>query len=273
MKINDFAMITQEIFERAVPAFAAPDSFTFDRLSGFLESAKAEVDTLCGDFIPADDPSRLRLVCLAAAVLAVPHLDLALTPTGFGVVSNTHTVPASPVRVENLLKSLKFVQSSTEDNIIMGRLTHTAWSNTPQASQIISLLLFCPTVCRTYGVPCQSRDDFTTLRPKLTAADLRISQTISTELLEEVLEDIRTGQSKPPIFATLAHKLRTAAALLVHPEGRTEEDINRTLQDAKGFVQRHSSDFLAFTNSSAAAADKINAARTPQEYETAFFFG
>ena len=47
-----------------------------------------------------------RLVCIHAVILAIPSIDLVLTPNGFGVVNSSDVVPASADRVERLISML-----------------------------------------------------------------------------------------------------------------------------------------------------------------------
>ena len=47
-----------------------------------------------------------RIVAFDAFRNAVPHLDLILTPNGFGIVNNSNIAPASKERVERLIASL-----------------------------------------------------------------------------------------------------------------------------------------------------------------------
>ena len=47
-----------------------------------------------------------RLVCIHAVILAIPSIDLVLTPNGFGIVNSTDVVPASSDRVERLVAML-----------------------------------------------------------------------------------------------------------------------------------------------------------------------
>lgn len=265
-------MITQDLFEHYVPAFAAPDSQTFDRLSGFLATAETEATERFGDSLP-DDPLRRQWICLSAAGHAVPHLDLALTPTGFGVVSNTHTVPASPARVEALLKELRFRLTSVGD-ALTEKLTRTDWNTGPAAYRIFSVLLYCPTECRAYGVPCHSDEEYTALLPRLTEADRQIGDCISPELLGEVLTVMRTGRNCTPVWQSLIHRMKRTAAMIVRPEGRNEASVRRALQDLKRFVQQQAAtDFPLYLTTATAAADRVQRERSPQNHPDAFFFG
>ena len=47
-----------------------------------------------------------RIVAFDAFRNAIPHLDLILTPNGFGIVNNSSIAPASKERVERLIASL-----------------------------------------------------------------------------------------------------------------------------------------------------------------------
>ena len=70
-----------------------------------------------GDELAQSQPSRdeilmklkvtmARIVAFDAFRNAVPHLDLILTPNGFGIVNNSNIAPASKERVERLIASL-----------------------------------------------------------------------------------------------------------------------------------------------------------------------
>jgi len=64
----------------------------------------------------------LILACQIAAYdafhRAIPHLDVILTPNGFGIVSNSNIAPASKERVERLMASLLEHRSSRIKRIV-----------------------------------------------------------------------------------------------------------------------------------------------------------
>lgn len=52
------------------------------------------------DTVPGLEAAVIKLVCLRTYQEQIPQLDLVLTPTGFGVVSNQNLAPASADRVK-----------------------------------------------------------------------------------------------------------------------------------------------------------------------------
>ena len=74
------------------------------------------IDNFCpkeifDDIADRPDPSTAkvtmaRIVAFDAFRSAIPHLDIILTPNGFGIVNNSNIAPASKERVERLINSL-----------------------------------------------------------------------------------------------------------------------------------------------------------------------
>lgn len=81
----------KDIFDRCSPLFAAAQS----TLEKSINYTVADIDNSLAQ--PVKD-----FICLIAFYNAIAHLDLILTPTGFGVTSNNTLAPASKERVENL---------------------------------------------------------------------------------------------------------------------------------------------------------------------------
>lgn len=94
--------IDKNTFERVVPAFKTPTGEVFKKVERFVKEAAAEWDSVMveGAKLSAVIEEKLKVaICSRAAYNAMPHLDLVLTPTGFGIVSNQNTAPASKERV------------------------------------------------------------------------------------------------------------------------------------------------------------------------------
>ena len=88
-----------------------------DKLSPFLEATEKWLietftsdrtfSTICG--YAEDNPTKVlarQIVCYEAFRRALPHLDVILTPNGFGIVNNQNIVPASKERINRLLDTL-----------------------------------------------------------------------------------------------------------------------------------------------------------------------
>lgn len=198
--------ITQETLESYVPAFRSSEHYIFDSLQGYILEARERTAFILGDDVEerADGsdalrPLYVRLICYSAARRAVPGLDLILTENGFGVVNSQNVAPASSSRVEALLKSLSEMESSTTDTLIM-QLLQTSWKDSPKATRIVSSLLWCPTLLRTYGITMDGHDayaeEFRTLQPTIASAEEAVRKTISPELHAELLRRLRNNPSE-----------------------------------------------------------------------------
>ena len=88
-----------------------------DKLSPFLDATEKWLietftsdrtfSTICG--YAEDNPTKVlarQIVCYEAFRRALPHLDVILTPNGFGIVNNQNIVPASKERINRLLDTL-----------------------------------------------------------------------------------------------------------------------------------------------------------------------
>ena len=125
----------------------------FDKLQFHLNNAEQWLaENVTGrDFIStvagaqADDATR-ALLCQTIAAhafhVALPSLDLVLTPTGFGIVSNGNIAPASAERVARLSESLLLLRDTLIDQLLSHLCQNASWRETPQ--QPISRLRCSP---------------------------------------------------------------------------------------------------------------------------------
>ena len=99
----------------------------FDKLSPFLAATEKWLieeftsdrtfNTICG--YVDDNPTKVlatQIVAYEAFRRALPHLDVILTPNGFGIVSNQNIAPASRDRVDRLIGS---IEMQRDDAIIL----------------------------------------------------------------------------------------------------------------------------------------------------------
>ena len=105
--------ITKSDFEQALPVGAAANDSVYEsvkpvlgRQLAFSNAVLLGVAGMAYLEEKGEDSPLLRwykqLVCLSAFLSVLRQLDLVLTPTGFGVVSNDNLAPASKQRVDAL---------------------------------------------------------------------------------------------------------------------------------------------------------------------------
>lgn len=82
-----------------------------------------------------------QIIVYKAMTIAVPMLDLVLTPNGFGVVSNANVAPASRERVDKLISSLETEWQTVAVQLIDELRSEALWHDTPQFQRWSSLLM------------------------------------------------------------------------------------------------------------------------------------
>ena len=90
----------------------------YEKLQPWLETARLWLETeVLGSYNPTDYIYTLseKIIVYKAFALAVPSLDLTLSPSGFAVINTDGGAPASKERVERLIASLEtFVDANIE---------------------------------------------------------------------------------------------------------------------------------------------------------------
>lgn len=180
-------IIKREDFERAVPAFRSPTPEVWNKVQRYVEGCTANWQAIITTDATLPDHMAATLataICLRAAYDAVPQMDLVLTPTGFGIVSNQNTAPASRERVDALRLQLRRDACRLEDNV----LSYIAAADmmTLRRSRAGSLL-WTPSLCTLYGIRTPEggevlREEFDAMATTLHAASARVVDVISPEL-------------------------------------------------------------------------------------------
>ena len=180
-------IIERTDFERAVPAFRSPTPEVWNKVQRYVEGCTANWQAIITT--DATLPDRVAgylttAICLRAAYDAVPQMDLVLTPTGFGIVSNQNTAPASRERVDALRLQLRRDACQLEDGVLTYLAAHNMM--TLRRSRADSLL-WTPSLCTLYGIRTPEggevlREEFDAMATALHAASARVVDVISPEL-------------------------------------------------------------------------------------------
>ncbi len=129
------AASNDSVYESVKPAIARQLSFSNDALLGVAGMQRMEElgegSTLVNWY--------KQLVCLSAFLSVLRQLDLVLTPTGFGVVSNDNLAPASKQRVDALEGELRTQYHKTLA-MTLNLLRSENWGATEQARHFIDHL-------------------------------------------------------------------------------------------------------------------------------------
>lgn len=180
-------IIERTDFERAVPAFRSPTPEVWNKVQRYVEGCTANWQALITTDATLPDHVAATLataICLRAAYDAVPQMDLVLTPTGFGIVSNQNTAPASRERVEALRLQLRRDACRLEDGVLSYLAAHNLMTMLRSRA---GSLLWTPTLCTLYGIRTPEgrevlREEFDAMATALHAASARVVDVISPEL-------------------------------------------------------------------------------------------
>lgn len=196
--------IDQQTFEQIITTAIRSSADVFESMEVYLNTAELKIKNeflgsrLCEGFdnLPAAVQTEARkAICLEAFYIAIPFLDLVLTPTGFGVVSNTNVAPASKERVAALSAMVKNCRDNALDNLLVALHTEVEeWKSVPVARFQIASLYWTAEHLRSYaGMPDAVRTDLLKLRPRIAEAEESFRTAISSVYFESLLTAIRNN--------------------------------------------------------------------------------
>lgn len=234
-----------EVFESVEPHFEE----VYERLQQqFLgqagEAALETSERLCA--------ATLKAVCLGAFLEVVRHLDLVLTPTGFGVVSNGEVSPASSSRVEALIEQCRVAYVKAEGEMLTWLALTKGWGESEQAQQAITLLVYS---YEQYAFQSHQQLTSQQWRDKYAAlyeADATLRKLVSDEQMDDFLQMERGAKSRVGVAATVILKLRRLLILLADNLMTAYANERARLL---GFMDQYIDEFPIYANSSAYKAN------------------
>ena len=196
---------TSTIFNTTLPTFRTPTDDIYNRLLPLIQLRE---DQLLQHFrpdytlTPTEQTLLHRAAILRTAYEQIPALDLVLTPTGFGIVSNQQTAPASPARVQSLREQIRRSATLAEDTLIQHFL-HSAPASLLDPASHCPALISRPTECQAFGIHTPDgrtiyHEEFPLVVPLIHAAQARLAEIISPELLAALIQ----YQYQPPTDPT-----------------------------------------------------------------------
>ena len=273
--------ITKEIFEMAIPAFKSPTPSIFEKVQPFLEDAEYCVISLLSGFEPSTEEMQSRvehLICTLAAYKAVPELDLVLTSTGFGVVSNQNQAPASQARVAALTESLRRRTSDATDLLLFDLKKEPLWNETPRAERIFRSLLWCPTIVRRYGIKLKEggaskevyTEEFEALAHEIELAESDVRMALGAELYYTLCQKERKNELSAA-YEILAERTRVLMAATIMNASYPRSYITAR-RDFERTLDQFSDQLPEYINSSEYRAKKAKRYENKKDDPT-FFFG
>lgn len=196
-----------EVFESVEPHFVEAYNNIQQRFLGYVGEEALETSERLSAAV-------VKAVCLSAFLEVVRHLDLVLTPTGFGVVANSEVSPASSARVEALVEQCRVAYLKAEGEMITWLSATTGWGSSLQAKMCLHLLVFS---IEQYAFQVKQELSSKQWKDKLSAlyeADGVMRRVISDEQMDDLLEMERGAKDKDDTAVELIFKVRRCMIFL-----------------------------------------------------------
>lgn len=265
--------IDKKTFESVVLSATSSTAHVFEMLQPHLEETEQNlISELFGSFDYASveglESIAIRLVCLRTYYEQIPHLDLVLTPTGFGVVSNENVAPASPDRVKALRQQVKDAADDALDDAILAMLG-TDWAKSVSGQIHVNSLFFTARDLRRYaGMPNAHRSDLLERLVQVAEAEEYIRRTISAEFFDVLLGMIRSDETND-VHYLLVYDLRIAiGAWLADNKSVFQMKVANVINR----MEAHIDDYPAYKNSEAYKVKHFEHYENGKDDST-FFFG
>ena len=274
---------TVEEFNRYCPVAKDPNNKVYVKCIPALEAAARRLQTeLLGPVMPealseAAGNTLAHLVCVTALADMLPQLDLVMTPTGAGVVSNDNLAPASRERVEALARQLRRQADAQTDALIEhlrdmvvpdGDQT-LAWAATEQAATAMPTFLYSGLHMQRYaGKPEATRSDAIEAMPAVETATLKLRHLVGDELIDHLLQLQRRRGVATALETIVTVNIRTCLGLALrdnHPAAHAAERL--LLKN----LETHLADFPLYANSSAYRANHTPAYENKKDSSSFFF--
>lgn len=249
---------TAHVFSMIEPHFADTEQNLISELFGSFDYASVEkLESIA-----------VRLVCLRTYYEQIPHLDLVLTPTGFGVVSNENVAPASPDRVKALRQQVKDAYEDALDEAILAMLG-TDWAKSISGRIRVNSFYFVGADLRDYaGFPDAHRSALVERLIQISEAEEYIRRGISSEFFEVLLEGIRSKELKTE-YRMILHELKLAIGGWLHGN---KEVLRMKLANVINEMERNIDTYPEYRESEAYKVKHFEHYENGKDDST-FFFG
>ena len=212
----------------------------FDKLKPFIELAQG---WFCNNFAPEDMLDRVPyaagIIAVEAYRLAVPQLDLILTPNGFATVGTQNLSPASKMRVDRLVGGLMAERDQALCLLLNALPSVEGWVDTPHGKWFGATLFPTLDVVTQTGVTEKIWDRYVELRQQLIDLEASLAdEWFSPELMAALrAENLRGGLSAKRSAVVRLVKAQLVARLIGQPFNP------RRLADIVNFIRQNPEDF------------------------------
>ena len=195
-----------EVFESVEPHFCDTKIEVAENILGNIGVKEVESEASVNT---DEDPALLRFtkycICFIAFLTVFRQLDLVLTPTGFGVISNDQTTPASQQRVNSLFTQLVVAKLNVYCRLVEELRNLKGWGEQECAAWTINNLLWSfADYNRMNRVEAVDTDSWGKAQNLIAECDEFLRKHISDALMDKCLQEVRTNsvtdEDRPVIF-------------------------------------------------------------------------
>ena len=188
--------ISKDDFEQSILAATSSHSEVFESVEPHFEESYLRLcQQILGEVgeeaLETSDELReavIKTVCLDAFLSVVRHLDLVLTPTGFGVVANNEVSPASSSRVEALIEQCRVALIVAQDRVMSHLTVVSGWGSTLQAKQGIQTVLWSMEgYCYLTRQTSMTSKDWMAKLAAIQEADATLRKLVSDEQMDDIM--------------------------------------------------------------------------------------
>lgn len=279
--------ITCREFSHFCPSAAAPDDSIFGSVQSAIADRMAAVSALITPALfarldntcipsPAEEHADRYIglqravkgyVCNSAYYLAIPSLDLVLTSTGFGVVSNQNVVPASEARVRELRDTVDKAAFGYLEDILDLCRPLIRWRESVRGRDFFRSLFWRGAHLHMLGLIHPTIRDIREHMPQIEAAAARLSLRLSPELYRRLL-DVESTATATEWQERLIDLWRGATVAWIRRDETWEDHCSSML----GFVEAHLDEFPEYRDSRTYQANHFTPYRNEKD-DSCYFFG
>ena len=195
-----------ELFDKMTPFLSATEKWLSDNFTS--EEGLSVISDL--EATHTTRTLAAQIVAYDAFYRAIPHLDVILTPNGFGIVSNSNVAPASKERVERLMASLLEHRDRLLMQITPLLTALNGWTESEQGRFFSATMFPNMEVTLRFPKPSGSRwEKYLALRDAvIPVEEFFATQYLSRELLEVLRSEVLTGQFRSKTHRTVCRILQ-----------------------------------------------------------------
>ena len=214
----DITTISKPDFEESMPVGMSSHEEIYESVKPALDEMLSSVrSSILGDegetMLQGADPESIlarnfkKVVSISAFLSVLRQLDLVLTPSGFGVVSNDNIAPASQSRVDALEASLRTEGIKAKAQLLYN-LRSDKWGKTSQAARQI------PFLYDEYYFFLEGRSsnlqekDWNAFNPTIQRVDEYIRSLISDNQMDAMLTSFRCNDQTLPAYGNAISEIR-----------------------------------------------------------------